>query len=497
MSDLFDRRPKTTKDSKAAKKESKTIEELKARRKTRIISISVISVLLVAFVASMIINSNFIRRDITVITIDGVSFSAVEFDYFLVASNFNVDAAVTSMSNMVLRYNRAMEEGFELTEAMRDELNAEIEIMRFQVMLEGFQSFDQFLRLNYGPAMNMEIFSRLTEMVTIATQYELSTIPDFTFTQDELDEFYYENKDDFDVFTFRFFIMHPDIDLDADDIEAARLEAIEEAKALASTKISQIETEEDFINRAREYDPIHYAEPESTILTLQGEVVPDFMLEWLSDSSRVSGDVSFLVDDMDIIYVVYFVERNDNSYYLTSFRQLLFLRQDPSDPISPEDFISYELYRAEFDRLDAEARLLAREFEQKFIDLGANEAAIDQLVSEHEDMDLDGRLYPNIAKLQVHAMHADGISTMRVVPEIEDWLFTPGRRYGDFELIRTEDFGFHLVYFMGFGERFSNVLAENTLTERERRLAHEAFLDTLEPAAVTFGRLFDFLTSNF
>jgi hypothetical protein len=203
-----------------------------------------------------------------------------------------------------------------------------------------------------------------------------------------------------------------------------------------------------------------------------------------------------LSNEDNIVYIAYFINRDDNSYYLASFRQLLFLRQDPTNPINIFDFPDEESYLAEFDRLDTEAYDLGRGFRRLFREYGANEAALDQIVLEYEHMDIDGELYSNIAKIQIQAVVEGGISTMRVVPEIEEWLFDDERQIGDYELIRTEDFGFHLVYFMGFGDRFSHVIADNRMTDRERRQAHEAWLDTLIPTQVSTSGLFSLLTGT-
>jgi|GEM_PF-705652 len=544
MSDLFDKRPTTKpgadfdkKASKAAKKESQTLEQQKAQRKTRIISISVISVFLIAFLFALVINSNFIRREIDVITIDGVGFSAAEFDYFYVTSyieysqmieqefpdmaqfflpqrgaplsqqinpstgepwqDFFMERAIKSMTDIVQRYNKAMALGFVLPDEKREEMESEIEFMEMQVEFGGFPSLDSFLKQNFGPAMNVKTYLKLIEMNSIAMAFEQSIIPEFVFTQEELEEYYNENRDLLDVFTFRYFTIRPDIDLEAVDYEAAAAEAFTAAEIKAHTIVSTIFTEDDFIIHAMEYDPFEYYDPESTLITLQGEQIPGVINEWLNAEGRNFGDTAAINDNTDAIHIVFYLWRDDNSYLLTSFRQLLFLRQDPMDPINPDDFPDDEQYWAEFFRLDNEAFVLASDFEQRFINLGANEAAIDQLVmeGENEGLELDGNLYDNIAKVQIQAPNPNLNSTMKVVQEIEDWLFSYDRQYGDFELIRTEDFGFHLSLFMGFGERFSDVIAKNRLTEKETNLAFEAFVDSLPAAEVTKSRLFSLLTS--
>ena len=548
MSDLFDIKPgsKTNikvnkKAEKAAKKESATKEQIKERRKTKIISISVISVLLLAFIGALIINSNFIRREIPVITINNVGFSAAEFDYYYISvymdyrrkiehempesvhymlpqrhiplgqqvnqmtgeywDAYFIELTIEAMSDIAQRYTRARASGFVLPDDAREEMEAEIEWQYQLAEWNHHDSLDSFLRTIHGPSMNKATFVRITEMGTIASAYEQSKIPEFTFTQEEIDEYYNENRRDLDVYTMRLFSIQSGVDdaLMTEDMppeEALEItqRALEEAKAQAEEIVSAIETEEDFIAMSIEHNQFGFTDPDFSLQTSQGEFLSESLLEWLSNANRQYGDVASIVDESDVVQIIYFIDRDDNSYLLTNFRQLLFMR-DPMMILSPENFPDEADYLAEFDNLDSIAYAHARDFEGMFIELGANEAAIDRLVSDHEYMNLDGNLYSNIAKLQIEATSQDRISTMQVVPEIEAWLFDPTRQVGDFELIRTEAFGFHLLYFTGFGERFSNVIADNRLNERETRLAHEAWLETLDPVSYSKSGLFSILTN--
>ena len=63
-----------------------------------------------------------------------------------------------------------------------------------------------------------------------------------------------------------------------------------------------------------------------------------------------------------------------------------------------------------------------------------------------------------------------------MVPEIEEWLFTPGRQVGDFALVETEAFGYHLLYFTGYGDRYCDYLADTKL----RNADYQTWDDSLE-----------------
>jgi len=95
--------------------------------------------------------------------------------------------------------------------------------------------------------------------------------------------------------------------------------------------------------------------------------------------------------------------------------------------------------------------------------MGRNEQALLDLMSEHSDDSTIGGFYDNIAKMQYQSSH---FQAMRVVSELEDWLFD-NRTVGDSELIYTADFGYHIVYFTGEGDVFSELMAKDRMRTRD------------------------------
>ena len=103
-------------------------------------------------------------------------------------------------------------------------------------------------------------------------------------------------------------------------------------------------------------------------------------------------------------------------------------------------------------------------------------------MADYPDDTTEGGFYDKISK---------SASQNKMVPEIEDWLFADGRQYGDYELIRTEDYGYHLVFFMGYGERLCDFLADSGMRTRD----YNAWKESLAPVEATKRWAFT-LTSN-
>jgi len=110
-----------------------------------------------------------------------------------------------------------------------------------------------------------------------------------------------------------------------------------------------------------------------------------------------------------------------------------------------------------------------------FIAGGATESLLIELTAEHSD-DLADGLYTEIARFSYQSRHMADVRSIREVPEIEQWLFDGSRQIGDSELIYTEAFGYHLLYFTGYGERFSDFIAADRMRGRD----HMAWLEGFE-----------------
>jgi len=154
-------------------------------------------------------------------------------------------------------------------------------------------------------------------------------------------------------------------------------------------------------------------------------------------------------------------------------RQILISREqiDPAEfPEGEEDPGYIEV----LEKAEAEARERAELVNSLFIAAGETENALLDLMEEHSDDTTTGGEYLNISKYSYQSTH---FNSMKVVPEIEEWLFDESRVIGDSELIHTADFGYHLIYFLGSGESFFELIADDRMRTRD----HNEWLDGLTP----------------
>jgi hypothetical protein len=511
MGGMFESKP-----DKASRKLARSKNEEKAKKKTRKIAIAVITSLLVLSAVAITLNSGIIRRTVPVVTVGGVRFTTTEFEYFFNSefmeyvnemSQFqgmggavpDVNRPLSSqvvdfdqetgepvtwadifvrrtfdrLASLAGIYTEAQENGFVLSDEQLETIEDEVAMVSFQAMMSGFPSANSLLQQMFGSGMNESAYREILKFTSTVAFYHEHVREGFIYSAEDLAGYYTDNRDSLDIFNYRQFIIQaerPDAgDFENDeDYDAAVVEAITQASLKAAEIAESIASEDDFIAAAMEYDEMLFSEPESTLRIAQGEWLSADINYWLLDESRDFGDVT-VIDMESGSHVMFFISRDSNIYRTVGFRQILILRSaiDPEEYPEGENDPEYMEAREQAER---EARERAELANSLFIAAGETEAALLDLMEEHSDDFSEGGHYTNITKFPYQSMH---LNTMKVVPEIEEWLFYENRMIGDSELIYTNDFGYHLVYFTGFGEPFFELIADDRMRTRD----HNAWLE--------------------
>jgi len=145
------------------------------------------------------------------------------------------------------------------------------------------------------------------------------------------------------------------------------------------------------------------------------------------------------------------------------------------DYIDPEEFLLGEDdpdYLSALQQAENELSVRAQSVYSLFTAAGGTEAALIDLMEEYSDDTTEGGYYTNITKYQYWSQY---FNTMKVVPEIEEWLFDESRTVGDSQLVYTSAYGYHLLYFTGFGEPFFKLMADDRMRTRD----HNEWLESL------------------
>lgn len=457
-------------------------EEKAKKRKSRRIAIIIAAVLVVIALFVIFLNSSIPYRSMTAVEINGKSYSAADFNFYyfqqyysylnyvnsyygdsastmvpdtskpLSSQTYSGDMtwadyfeqmALETMKSDAMLCDAAAEAGYTLDDDRLAELEQVMQSNESSSAYYGYDSVKQFYTGMYGQGMTEEIFRRNLTNRYIADGYSEAKKASFTYTDDELETYYQENRDTYDFVTFRAFSVSAE-ETDGDD-EAAKTAAMEDAKALADSYAAAVHDEASFLAAATAYNAESYGEESSTLHRYQKVNVSSYYVDWLFDSARQSGDVT-VAEGSSSYFVVYFIGREDNHYNTVDVRHIL---------IKPEE-VDESQYEGDEDGLAAaQAEALAaaqtriEEINAEWLAGDATEESFAALADQYSDDSPEGGLIERVYRKQM----AEGF---------DDWIFDSARKSGDTGIVQTT-YGYHLIYFVGENMQYSSYLADTQM----------------------------------
>lgn len=453
--------------------DKKTIEKQKAeklakRKKTRWTVGGVLTAVVV--IAIIILNSNLFYTRMSAVTIGDENYTATEVGFYykttyykftkeyenylgmmgldtqksLSSQNFGEDQtwaeyfreqAISTLTQMTVLWKEAQAADFELDEQTKTALEEELASLSSSATESGYSNVDQFLSTNYGKGMDYETVAKLIERSYIAQAYAQEKQESFSYTDSELLDYYDQNADRFDNFTYISYFVDSSKDEDnGSDSEAAMDEAKELADSILDT---DIESGEDF-----EANVLELTGAEATRSTTTGSSLSSDYTEWMTDASRIEGDTT-VVESSSGYYVLYFIGRDNNNYNLANVRHILIKAEADDEGVYTDE--AKETAKTESERILAEYED-GDKTEDSF-------AKLAELNSQDTGSNTKGGLYEGIPKGQM-------------VKEFSDWCFDEERQPGDTGIVFNEDSsycGYHVMYYVGEGESYRLGAAENDM----------------------------------
>ena len=381
---------------------------------------------------------------------------------------YAVDQTAKTIVEFHIQYKKALEAGMTLTDEELQEVDGIFDNIISQT--GSIVEADKYMAELFGKNVTIKNLKPVFIKSTLANKYATETIEAISISDDEIKEYYDENRNSYDKVTFRLEYFPIESKTDATDDEKKEFD--EQAKAKAQEFLDDAADEETFKSlsaaKAEEDDKAEYdkldeegkaeadkkKEDDEKALqekldTMTEEEIAAYesakansdysiiysmaksnidgasaeMGTWLFDDTRAYGDKEVFLSGSGY-YAIYFVSR-DIETSLPSARHILISPNEEKNAQSGDTFTKEEW--------DA-ARILANEVlekatsEEKFIELVA-EYSSDPGSAE------TGGLY-------------EGIQRNQMMPEFNDWVFDPARKAGDQGIVRT-DYGFHIMRFEG------------------------------------------------
>ncbi len=456
-------------------------QEAEKKAKRSKIRNTIIGIIVALFVIIVIIlNSNFLYRNFSAVTVGGESYSASELSFFynLEYSNFvnQYSSALTYfgldtskslksqsygedqtwadffresageyMQEVTMMTQEAEKAGFEMGEDDRASLESELSSLETIAVQAGYSNVDSFIAANYGKGCNYKLVSSLMEKIFTASAYAQYVNDSFEYSADELEAQYLENKDSYDNYSFISYFASGSADEDEDAEEA-----MAEAKNLAESLINDSETEDEFINKASAL-----SDSEVNVTSLQGSSLSSDYSEWIQSTARKEGDKTVIESDSGY-YALYFISRDGNETKTVSARHILVY-------VETDDNGEYT------DEAKAEAKKQAEDILALWKSGEATEDSFAALANEYSDdsgSNTSGGLYE---EFKLGAM----------VAEFNDWCFDNSRRTGDTGIVFNDGnyTGYHIIYFVGQGRPYRDILSDSALRNADFSEWKEAALE--------------------
>ena len=339
-----------------------------------------------------------------------------------------LDEAVQAMTEIKVLVAEAEEEGVKLSEEGEHEIEHAMRDLVAASARQGFATVNSYLKAAFGNAMTKGKYEKLVAESQLAYEYQQAYAETLTYTEEEMETYYAENKDELDLYDYNYAFFEAALEEDADEesTKAAMAAAQEKAEALKAALNGK-----DFAAAVEQY-----AEDESVTTKedrgVSGAYLDSAYAQWVQEADRKAGDVTVMVDAGETGYfVVEYVGRGRDQEISGDVRHILVAAEQDEGATAPTE----EQYEAA--KVKAEALLEqwknGAATEESFAELAKAESA-DPGSAEK------GGLYEQVS------------SASGFIADFANWATDPQRKAGDTGLVKntaSSTKGWHIMYFVG------------------------------------------------
>lgn len=318
--------------------------------------------------------------------------------------------------------------GIALSEEELAQVDADMEEVKTYAELMGFGSVESFYKQNYGSAVTPEIARQEGIRGTLANKVLTEYVAALDYSESDLEEYYQSLGGERDFFDYSYYYTETEADAQA-VLEAYNKAEGDDIQAKLDEAVKSVEAD----SAAAHMDMI------------QGASLTSAYKTWLMEQSK-AGAATLAQGAENEYYVVVFRGREDNHYNLVNIRHILVKAEASEDG-------SYS------DEAKAAAKKEAEDILAQWKAGAATEESFAELansLSEDGGSNTNGGLY-------------EGVTKGQMVEEFDAFCFG-GHKLGDTGIVYGESStyaGYHVMYFAGEGELYSNAIAKDGLASGE------------------------------
>lgn len=397
------------------------------------------------------------------------------FDSSKTWADYFQESSLTSLTQMTALYEKATAEGYTLSEDDAADIDAQITDMAAASEEYGYKNTKNYITAVYGRGCNEKVLRHAMEMQAIANAYSKDNYDSFEYTPADLSGWYAENKDEQDIFSYSYYLVSAekeDVTEDVTDETTGETTQQTSSKVTDKTMAAAKKLADQILTAAKtgeEEQSLSFteavaevvADAEATDTLTAGGNLNSAFADWMKDSARVEGDMTVAESTDTGYYVVVFTGRDDNSYKTPSVRHILIkaVDEDGDSTYSDEE------------KAAAKSKIDEIYTEYKAGDMTEDSfAALATQYSDDTGSSAKGGLYENIGRNQM-------------VEEFNDFCFADGRKAGDTAVVYGESSayaGYHLVYFVGYGQTYADYVADTTLRNADYTAWQETVFEGYE-----------------
>ena len=341
---------------------------------------------------------------------------------FATVEDYLKDVAAQQAQMNVMLADKAKTEGIALDaedQQIIDDFFTQIDTSAKQAEM----SSNALLSAQYGVGATRDSLKPVLERYLLAQKYSVDKQESFEFSDEDIEKYYQENKDNFDRITYRIFTIAADYESDAD--EETKKAAMQTAKEKASEMLSEVEDEDSFQAACLEYakdddERARYevSDRSKMFLRLMSSVSGTEASEWLFDETRTNGDKT-LIETSTGYQVIMYLDRSESDFPYVDVNHILI----KADRATAEP--------ADIEAAKSKAENILKQYQDGEQTLAAFEALAKE--NSEDTSAATGGLIADIYPGQTEA-------------EFEQWAFADGRKSGDTGIVQTS-YGFHVMYF--------------------------------------------------
>ena len=493
------REKKTRQDTKGQELTEKQLQAQKdaQRAKRNGILYTAIGIVAAVLVAALLLwNSGLFQSRAKALTIGDQSYSAADVQYYYnqvysqyymyaqygLVSGFDVsvspaeqmydeeagttwhdqilDEAVDTMVMVKTLAAKADQEGTTLSDEGVQTVKDTVKDVETAAITSGYTTTNSYLKAIYGSTMTKGRYEKLLRESALADQVQTAYADSLTYTEEQLEEYYAENKDALEMIDYHIACVYP-VESEEEDEDAAAA-AMNTAHDTAHNMETALYTGVPFADlmdgyeEAEDVDVEYYTDQSSAALYLDSSISA-----WIAQESRTAGDVTAVESsDGSCYYVVQFLGRGRDEEIPGDVRHILVAAEQDEDADQPTD-AQYDAAKAKAEELLAQWKAGAAT-EESFAELAKAESADPGSAEE-------GGLYEDVD------------SSTGFIADFTNWVIDPAREVGDTGLVKNTESstkGWHILYYAAKGE-------PNWKTEARSALNSEdvsAWLDELVDA---------------